>query len=103
MQNYYIQKNVTINLNLPDGADAQCAYNRTGILCGACQQSYSLSLGSSRCLPCQSHWPAAFVVILLDAIIAGMLLVTVLLALNIRVAIGMINGFIFYTNIVAAS
>ena len=39
--------NVSINLNLPNGADAQCAYNRTGTLCGACQEHLSLSLGSS--------------------------------------------------------
>ena len=25
--------NVQLNLNIPDGADAQCAYNRTGVLC----------------------------------------------------------------------
>ena len=29
---------VSINLNLHNGADAQCAYNRTGVLCGVCQE-----------------------------------------------------------------
>ena len=96
-------ENVSMNLNLPDGADAQCAYDRRGVLCGACQAHLSLSLGSSRCLPCHSHWPAVFVVILLAAIIAGILLVTALLALNMTVAVGLINGFIFYANIVAAN
>ena len=96
-------KNVSINLNLPNGADAQCAYNRSGILCGACGEHLSLSLGSSRCLPCHSHWPAVLVVIVLAAIIAGILLVTALLALNMTVAVGLINGFIFYANIVAAN
>ena len=95
--------NVSINLNLPNGADAQCAFNRTGILCGACQEHLSLSLGSSRCLPCPRHWPAVFVVILLAAIIAGILLVTALLALNMTVAVGLINGFIFYANIMSAN
>ena len=95
--------NVSINLNLPNGADAQCAYNRSGILCGACQEHLSLSLGGSRCLPCHSYWPALFVVILLAAITAGILLVTVLLALNMTVAVGLINGFIFYANIVSAN
>ena len=94
---------VSINLNLPNGADAQCAFNRTGTLCGACQEHLSLSLGSSRCLPCPSHWPAVFVVILLAAIIAGILLVTALLALNMTVAVGLINGFIFYANIMSAN
>ena len=95
--------NVSMNLNLPNGADAQCAFNRTGTLCGACQEHLSLSLGSSRCLPCPSHWPAVFVVILLAAIIAGVLLVTALLALNMTVAVGLINGFIFYANIMSAN
>ena len=96
-------ENVSMNLNLPDGADAQCAYNRSGVLCGGCQEHLSLSLGSSRCLSCHSHWPAVLVVILLAAIVAGILLVTALLALNMTVAVGLINGFIFYANIVAAN
>ena len=95
--------NVHMNLNLPNGADAQCAYNHSGVLCGACQEHLSLSLGSSRCLPCHSHWPAVLILILLAAIIAGILLVTALLALNMTVAVGLINGFIFYANIVAAN
>ena len=96
-------ENVSMNLNHPDGVDAQCAYNRSGVLCGGCQEHLSLSLGSSRCLSCHSHWPAVLVVILLAAIIAGILLVTALLALNMTVAVGLINGFIFYANIVAAN
>ena len=96
-------ENVSINLNLPNGADAQCAYNRSGIICGACQEQLSLSLGSSSCLPCHSHWPAVLVAIVLAAIIAGILLVTALLALNMTVAVGLINGFIFYANIAAAN
>ena len=41
-------ENISMNLNLPDGpgADAQCAYNRSGVLCGGCQKYLSLSLGS---------------------------------------------------------
>ena len=95
--------NISMNLNHLNGPDAQCAYNRSGILCGACQEHYSLSLGSSRCIPCHSHWPAVLVVILLVAIVAGILLVTVLLALNMTVTVGLINGFIFYANIVVAN
>ena len=96
-------ENVSMNLNLPDGSDAQCTYDRSGVLCGGCQEHLSLSLGSSRCLSCHSHWPAVLVVILLAAIVAGILLVTALLALNMTVAVGLINGFIFYANIVAAN
>ena len=92
-------QSVTINFNLPNGADSQCAYDRTGVLCGACKEDLSLSLASSRCVPCHTHWPA---VILLAAAIAGILLVTALLALNMTVSVGLINGFIFYANIVSA-
>ena len=93
---------VYMNLNLPNGADAQCDYNRTGLLCGACQKNLSLSLGSSHCLSCHSHWPAVLVTILITFIISGILLVTALLVLNMTVAVGLINGFIFYANIVSA-
>ena len=99
---YLSTENVSINLNLPNGADMQCDHNRRGKLCGACQKHYSLSLGSSHCLPCHSHWPVVFVTIFLAAIVAGILLVVLLLALNMTVAIGLINSFIFYANIVSA-
>ena len=95
-------QSVTINFNLPNGADSQCAFNRTGVLCGACKEDLSLSLASSRCVPCQTHWPAVFLVIVLAAALAGILLVAALLALNMTVSVGLINGFIFYANIVSA-
>ena len=66
-------ENISMNLNLPGGADAQCAYNRSGVLCGGCQEHLSLSLGSSRCSSCHSHWPAVLIAILLAAIVAGIL------------------------------
>ena len=91
--------NVSINLTIPNGADAQCANNRTGVLCGGCQPNFSLSLGSSRCLPCTTYWPAQLFGILLAGIVAGVLLVATLLALNLTVATGLLNGFIFYANI----
>ena len=100
---YCKTENADVNLNFPKGADKQCANNRTGVLCGGCQDNFSLSLGSSRCLPCHSYWPVVFVAIIFTAIIAGILLVVALLALNMTVAVGLINSFIFYANIVAAN
>ena len=100
---YCKTENADVNLNFPKGADKQCANNRTGVLCGGCQDNFSLSLGSSRCLPCHSYWPVVFVAIIFTAIIAGILLVVALLALNMKVAVGLINSFIFYANIVAAN
>jgi hypothetical protein len=94
---------VSINLNLPNGADAQCAFNRTGLLCGACIENFSVSLGSSECLVCDSNWPVVCFGIILASAIAGVLLVSTLLALNITVADGQINVFIFYANVIGAS
>ena len=99
---YCMTENVSINFNQPDGADEQCAYNRTGVLCGSCRENLSLSLASSSCLPCHSHWRAVCAVIILAAILAGILLVIALLALNMTVSVGLVNGFIFYVNIVSA-
>ena len=94
-------QNVSINLNVPDGTDAQCAYRRSALLCGSCQSGLSLSLGSSQCVECPPHWPALFVTITLSAIIAGILLVTAILMLNMTVAVGTLNGLIFYANILS--
>ena len=72
-------------------------------MCGSCQPGLSLSLGSSRCLPCPSYWPALLIAITIAAILAGIALVTLLLAFNLTVATGTLNGLIFYANIVYAN
>ena len=95
-----VSLSVSVNLNQPNGCDAQCAFNRTGVLCGSCQPSLSLSLGSSRCLSCPDNWPGLLVSITIAAILAGMVLVIMLLMLNMTVAVGTINGFILYANVV---
>ena len=94
---------VLINLNFENGSDSQCALNRSGLLCGTCQPGFSLSLGSSRCLLCPSHWPATCIVILIAAFFAGIALVAIILILNLTVAVGSLSGIIFYANIVAAN
>ena len=92
-----------ITLGQPNGSDAQCAFNRVSVLCGSCEPGLSLSLGSSRCLSCPHYWPALVVVITLAAVFAGVALVALLLFLNLTVAVGSLNGIIFYANIVAAN
>ena len=93
---------IPITLGQPNGSDAQCAFNRVSVLCGSCEPGLSLSLGSSRCLSCPHYWPALVVVITLAAAFAGVALVALLLFLNLTVAVGSLNGIIFYANIVAA-
>ena len=85
-----------VNLNVPGGADSQCAFNRTGLMCGLCQNGLSLSLGTSRCMQCTNSWIA----LLILYAIFGVLLVSFVLLLNLTVAIGTINGLIFNANIV---
>ena len=94
---------VKINLNIPNGADAQCANGRSGMLCGNCKPHLSLSLGSSRCIPCPTYWRGTLVVIVLAALLAGVALVFFLLFLNLTVAAGTINGIIFYAHIANAN
>ncbi len=61
-------------------------------------------LGSSHCLHCEnSDWPAVLIMIIVAALVAGIMLFAALLALNLIVAGGYINVFIFYANIIAAS
>ena len=95
--------NINLNLNIPDGVDAQCALNRTGLLCSSCKPGLSLSFGSSLCLLCPKDWPKHFVIIVLGAIVSGIVLVTVILVLNLTVAFGTLNGLIFYANVVASN
>ena len=94
---------VRLNLNILNGADAQCVHNRSGLLCGACSPGLSLSLGSSHCVLCSSQWPGTLVAIIIGSILAGIFLVALILVLNLTVAIGTLNGLIFYANIAAAN
>ena len=98
-----LNEQVVMNLNRLDGAYAQCAFNRSLLLCGSCKSGLSLSLGSSRCLSCPRYWPMLFVVITLTAALAGIALVALLLSLNLTVAVGTLNGLIFYANIISAN
>ena len=100
---YCLSTSPPVNLNQPDGADDQCAFDRSSLLCGSCQPGLSLSLGSSHCLPCPSYWPALLTAITMAAILAGIALVALLLLLNMTVAVGTLNGLIFYANVVHAN
>ena len=77
--------------------DKQCAYDRTGLLCGGCQSELSLVLGSSQCKQCSNSCLSLLIVFA----VAGIALVVLLLACNLTVAMGTINGLIFYANIIA--
>ena len=78
----------------------QCAFNRSGILCGECQTNFSHVLGTSKCKQCTKPWIALITPLIA---IAGVALVVGLMLLNLTVSVGTINGLIFYVNIVRAN
>ncbi|XP_064389558.1 uncharacterized protein LOC135337558 [Halichondria panicea] len=93
---YCVQKPVNISLSNPD---KQCAYNRSGVLCGECKPGLSLVLATSKCRECSN----LYLLLLIPFALAGILLVALILTLNITIATGNIHGLIFYTNILAAN
>ena len=100
---YCLPHSVHINLNLVNGADVQCANNRSGLLCSTCKPGLSLSLGSSLCIPCSKAWHRDIVAILISFFASGILLVIFIMVLNLTVAIGTLNGIIFYSNVIGAN
>ena len=84
-----------INTNDTKGIDAQCNYKRSGLLCGRCQKGLSHVFGSSKCLKCSN----SYLSLLIAFALAGVFLVIFLLILKLTVAVGTINGLIFYANI----
>ena len=76
--------------------DEQCAFHRTGVLCGACSHGLSMVLGNSKCRSCSNF----YLLLLTPFALAGLLLVIFLIACNLTVSEGTMNGLIFYANIV---
>ena len=80
-----------------DDSDKQCSNNRTGLLCGKCAQNFSLALGTNRCLQCSNN----YLWLIVAFAFTGVALVLLLSVLRLTVAVGTINGLIFYANIIA--
>ena len=92
--NYCNTDNIAVDLYQPD---TQCAFQRSGILCGGCATNLSLALGSSQCLECSND---GHIALLLVFVAAGVALVLFIKILDLTVAQGTINGLIFYANII---
>ena len=86
-------------IDLQNDSDSQCAFNRASRLCGGCKENYSLAIGSSHCIHCPNNNNLALLIFFAAA---GFLLVFFISAFNLTVTQGMINGLIFYANIVWA-
>ena len=91
---YCLPQSSHLRLSHPN---SQCQFNRSGLLCGKCQQSLSTVFASSQCEHCSN----AYLLLVLLFAVLGILLVFVLFAINLTITDGTINAFIFYVNIVS--
>ena len=89
---YCIPESVTYLLSDPD---RQCALNRSGLLCGGCDEGLSLMLGSNKCGQCTNDYLA----LIIPFFLAGIVLVVLLIVLNLTVTVGTINGLLFFANL----
>ena len=93
---YCVANKVVFSLN---NTDVQCAYKRSGILCGACKNGYSLVLGTSQCKQrTNSH-----LTLIIPFALMGVALVFLLLVCKLTVATGTLSGLVFYANIIGAN
>ena len=93
---YCMNDSVVFPLN---DTDIQCAYNRSGLLCGACKEGYSLVLGTSHCMQCNNSQ----LVLLIPFGVMGLALIFLLLICKLTVATGTLSGLVFYANIVGVN
>ena len=91
-----VYKNIDVG-NMTMLNSQQCWPNRQGVLCSQCTEGYSLAIGSSNCINCPNN---SYLSLLIFFAISGFLLVLFILHLDLTVTQGMINGLIFYANII---
>ena len=77
----------------------QCAFNRTGVLCGSCAEGLSNIFGSSECRSCSNYWLLLFIPLAL----IGVAFPIMLIVFNITITEGTLSGIIFYSNIVMSN
>ena len=91
---YCLPHSSHLNLSNPN---SQCQFNRSGVLCGHCQQGLSTIFSSSHCHHCSD----INLLIIVPIIVAGLALVVLLFLLNLTISEGIINPFILYANIIS--
>ena len=102
--NYHISPHCPLNYCLPQSSqlnfstpNSQCQFNRSGVLCGQCEQGLSTVFGYSDCQHCSN----IYLLLVIPIAVAGLVLVLLLFILNLTVTDGDINGFILYVNIIS--
>ena len=91
---YCLPHSSHLNFSTPN---SQCQFNRSGLLCGQCQQGLSSVFGSPYCQQCSN----IYILLIIPITIAGLLLVFSIFYFNLTVTDGNINAFILYTNIIS--
>ena len=76
----------------------QCAFNHSGILCGACKLHFSQVFGSSKCRQYSNN--RLILAIFPGTLLAGLALVAFLIVFNLTVLVETINSIIFYANVI---
>ena len=88
---FCVSHRVTFPLN-SSLSDVQCAYNRSGFLCGACtNKGYSLVLGSSHCKQCTN----VYILLLIPFAVMRVALVFLFLVCKLTVSTGTLSGLVF--------
>ena len=82
-----------LNSNL---SDSSCLGNRTGMLCGECKANFSAKFGT---MDCSEECNNFYLFFLPLCALIGIVLMIVLFALRLTVALGTINGAIFFANV----
>ena len=91
---YCLPHSSHLNFSTPN---SQCQFNRSGLLCGHCQQGLSTVFSSFNCQHCSNM----YLFLIIPIAVIGLLIVLLLFSLNVTVTDGSINGFILYTNIIS--
>lgn len=86
-------------VNIFNSSNLQCLSNHIGKLCGRCPDGMSLTLGESHCRHCTN----THLYLLIPFAISGVVLVVFIKVTDVTTAGGLINGLIFYANLVKAS
>ena len=91
---YCLPHSSHLNFSTPN---SQCQFNRSGVLCGHCQQGLSTVFSSSQCEECSN----IYILLNIPIAVSGFVIVMFLFILNLTVTDGTVNTFILYVNIIS--
>ena len=91
---YCLPHSSHLNFSTPN---SQCQFNRSGLLCGHCQQGLSTVFSSLNCQQCSN----TYLLLIIPIAIIGFIVVFLLFYLNLTITDGTINAFILYANIIS--